>query len=107
MLAALARVIRERARMSDLVVRMEGEKFGVLCRSCSPQDAAAMAEQIRAAVIASPPAVEGTPLPVRLSAGVAGYPDHAVDMRELMLAAERALRQAKETGRNRVVAGTL
>jgi len=36
---------------------------------------------------------------------VAGYPDHAVDMRELMLAAERALRQAKETGRDRVVAG--
>jgi len=104
-LGALARVIRERARASDLVVRMEGEKFGVLCRSCSPQDAAAVAEQIRAAVIASPPVVEGTPLPVRLSAGVAGYPDHAVDMRELMLAAERALRQAKETGRDRVVAG--
>jgi diguanylate cyclase (GGDEF)-like protein len=106
-LTALARVIRERARASDLVVRMEGEKFGVLCRSCSPQDAAAVAEQIRAAVIASPPVVEGTPLPVRLSAGVAGYPDHAIDMRELMLAAERALRHAKETGRDRVVAGTL
>jgi len=66
-------------------------------------DALAIAEQIRAAVLAVPPVVEGTPMPVRLSGGVAGYPEHAVGMRELLLAAERALRQAKETGRDRVL----
>jgi diguanylate cyclase (GGDEF)-like protein len=102
-LAHLARVIRERIRASDLVVRMGGEEFGVLFRRCSPDDARAVADEIRRAVEAAPPIVEGTPMPVRLSGGIAAYPDHAVGMRELVLAAERALQQAKQTGRDRVV----
>lgn len=102
-LAHIARVIRDRVRASDLVVRMGGEEFGVLLRHCGPADALAIAEQIRTAVVTSPPVVEGTSMPVRLSGGVAGYPEHAVGMRELLLAAERALRQAKERGRDRVV----
>jgi diguanylate cyclase (GGDEF)-like protein len=101
-LAHIARIIRERVRASDLVVRMGGEEFGILLRHCGPADASVIAEQIRTAVVTTPPVVEGTPLPVRLSGGVAGYPEHAIGMRELMLAAERALRQAKETGRDRV-----
>jgi diguanylate cyclase (GGDEF)-like protein len=102
-LTHVARVIRERVRASDLLVRMGGEEFGVLFRHCAPADALHIAEQIRGAVLASPPVIEGTPMPVRLSGGVAGYPDHAVAMLELLLAAERALRHAKETGRDRVV----
>lgn len=101
-LAHIARIIRERVRASDLVVRMGGEEFGILLRHCGPADASVIAEQIRTAVVSTPPVVEGTPMPVRLSGGVAGYPEHAIGMRELMLAAERALRQAKETGRDRV-----
>ncbi len=101
-LAHVARVIRERVRASDLAVRMGGEEFGVLFRHCGPADAALVAEQIRSAVVLTPPVIEGTPMPVRLSGGVAGYPDHAVGMLELLLAAERALRHAKETGRDRV-----
>ncbi len=101
-LAHVASAIRQRVRASDLAVRMGGEEFGILLRHCGPLDALAIAEQIRAAVVAVPPVVEGTPMPVRLSGGVAGYPEHAVGMRELLLAAERALRQAKETGRDRV-----
>jgi diguanylate cyclase (GGDEF)-like protein len=101
-LAHVASAIRERVRASDLAVRMGGEEFGILLRHCGPVDALAIAEQIRASVVNNPPVVEGTPMPVRLSGGVAGYPEHAVGMRELLLAAERALRQAKETGRDRV-----
>ena len=102
-LAHLARVIRERIRASDLVVRMGGEEFGVVFRHCAPADACSVAEEIRNAVVAAPPIVEGTPMPVRFSAGIAAYPDHAIGTRELVLAAERALREAKETGRDRVV----
>ncbi|HSE53532.1 MAG TPA: diguanylate cyclase [Gemmatimonadales bacterium] len=101
-LAHVARMIRERVRASDLAVRMGGEEFGVLFRHCGPADAALVAEQIRAAVNSAPPLIEGFPIPIRLSGGVAGYPDHAVGMLELLLAAERALRHAKETGRDRV-----
>ncbi|HEX7024682.1 MAG TPA: diguanylate cyclase [Gemmatimonadales bacterium] len=101
-LAHVAGVIRERVRASDLAVRMGGEEFGVLFRHCGPADASVIAEQIRAAVSAAPPRIDGVSMPVRLSGGVAGYPDHAVGMLELLLAAERALRHAKETGRDRV-----
>jgi diguanylate cyclase (GGDEF)-like protein len=80
-LAHIASAIRERVRASDLAVRMGGEEFGILLRHCGPSDALAIAEQIRAAVLAVPPVVEGTPMPVRLSGGVAGYPEHAVGMR--------------------------
>jgi diguanylate cyclase (GGDEF)-like protein len=101
-LAHIAGIIKERVRASDLAVRLGGEEFGVLLRHCGPADAKVIAEKIRAAVVDTPPVVEGTPMPVRLSGGVAGYPEHAIAMRELLLAAERALRQAKETGRDRV-----
>lgn len=102
-LAHVARVIRERVRASDIAVRMGGEEFGILFRHCGPGDAAVIAEQIRSAVILNPPVIDGVPMPVRLSGGVAGYPDHAVGMLELLLAAERALRHAKERGRDRVM----
>ncbi|HLB54707.1 MAG TPA: diguanylate cyclase, partial [Gemmatimonadales bacterium] len=59
--------------------------------------------QIRSALLITPALVEGVALPVRLSAGIAAYPDHALAAREIMLAAERALREAKETGRDKVV----
>jgi len=101
-LSHVAGVIRERVRASDLAVRMGGEEFGILLRRCGPADAAHIAEQIRSGVILNPPVIEGVPMPVRLSGGVAAYPDHAVGMLELLLAAERALRHAKETGRDRV-----
>lgn len=102
-LVQLARVLRERVRASDPIVRMGGEEFAVMFRHCTPANALRVAEMIRAAVVAAPPIVEGTPLPVRFSAGIATYPDHAMGARELILAAERALREAKETGRDRVV----
>ena len=107
-LTHLAHVLRERIRASDLLVRVGGEEFGVLLHNCRPADAAAVADGFRRAVVGAPPIVEGTSLPVRLSGGIAGYPDHAVGARELVLAAERALREAKATGRDRViVAGRL
>jgi diguanylate cyclase (GGDEF)-like protein len=102
-LVAISRIIRERVRASDLMVRLGGEEFGVLLRSCGPQDGSVIAEQIRFALESSPPEIGGAMIPVRLSAGVAAYPDHAVGPRELLAAAERALREAKETGRDRVV----
>jgi diguanylate cyclase (GGDEF)-like protein len=102
-LAHLARVIRDRVRSSDLVARMGGEEFGVLFRHCGAADAYAVAEKIRSAVETAPPVVEATPMPVRLSGGLAEFPAHGGGVRELLLAAEQALREAKQTGRDKVV----
>lgn len=102
-LAHVARLVRDRGRASDVFARMGGEEFGVLLRRCGVTDAVAVAENIRSTLAARPPIVDGSPLPIHVSAGVASYPDQAIGIRELLLAAERALRTAKETGRNRVV----
>ncbi len=102
-LAHVARLVRDRGRASDVFARLGGEEFGVLLRRCGVTDAVAVAENIRSTLASRPPVVEGTPLPARLSAGVTSYPDQAIGIRELLLAAERALRSAKETGRDRVV----
>jgi predicted signal transduction protein with EAL and GGDEF domain len=45
---------------------------------------------------------------VTISAGIAIYPSHAMEMDSLMRAADRALYQSKEAGRNRLtMAGPL
>ncbi|HLG05437.1 MAG TPA: diguanylate cyclase, partial [Gemmatimonadales bacterium] len=99
----VAEAIRQRVRASDVVARVGGEEFGILFRSCDAAQAWKVCDEIRSALLASPPQVEGTALPIRLSAGIAVYGDQALSSRELVLAAERALRQAKETGRDRIV----
>ncbi|MGH7559459.1 MAG: diguanylate cyclase [Gemmatimonadales bacterium] len=104
-LAHVARVIQERGRASDVFARMGGEEFGVVLRRCGPADAVAVAESIRAALASRPVTLLGSPHAIRLSAGVAAYPDHAIGIRELLIAAERALRTAKESGRDRVISG--
>jgi diguanylate cyclase (GGDEF)-like protein len=102
-LTYVARLVRDRGRASDVFARLGGEEFGILLRRCGVADAVTVAENIRSALAARPAIVDGAPLPVRLSAGVASYPDHAVGVRELLLASERALRAAKEGGRDKVV----
>lgn len=98
-----ARVIRRRVRTSDLVVRMGGEEFAILFRSCGPSQARVITNEIRSALLTSPPQVEGIPFPVRLSGGIAAYPDHGLATRDIILAAERALKEAKDTGRDKVL----
>ncbi len=46
-----------------------------------------------------------TPVKLTVSVGVASYPQHGDTFRTLVEAADRALYQAKEEGRDRVVVG--
>lgn len=102
-LTYIARLVRDRGRASDVFARLGGEEFGILLRRCGVADAVTVAENIRSSLAIKPPIVDGSPLPVRLSVGVASYPDHALGVRELLLASEHALRAAKEGGRDKVV----
>jgi diguanylate cyclase (GGDEF)-like protein len=99
-----ARVIAGSVRTSDPVGRMGGEEFAVLLRRCRPDDARRIAEKIRSGVSGAPVALGEGSVTVRVSLGLAGYPDHGNSGKEVLGAAERALGQAKQTGRDRVVA---
>ena len=61
-----------------------------------------LAERICEAIRGYPFGAEGeTPLPVTVSIGVAVFPQHAASATALLRAADRALYQAKNSGRDR------
>ena len=102
-LGHVGRCLGQVVRSSDFVARMGGEEFGVLARRCSPDHAAALAERLRQAIASDPITYEESVLSVRASAGAACYPRHASSGAELLAAAEKALQEAKRSGRDRVV----
>lgn len=99
-LIAIANVLREAARTSDIVARTGGEEFVVLAPDASADDATELAERLRQQVAGSRPVVGGRPLAVTASFGVAQVTGSASQLLEL---ADSALYHAKEQGRNCVV----
>ena len=109
-LVHLARVLTGAIRATDAVVsRLGGDELAVLLPGCSAEVAARRAEDLVAAVRATPlPLPDGRLLPLTVSVGVAHAPDHASDLCDLYGAADAALYAAKRGGRDRsAVAATV
>lgn len=106
-LREVAQVLRECSRAEDLVARYGGEEFILAIPTASPTQAKARAERIRAAIESRRLAVDGNPLRVTASLGLAfARPGKLKSATSLITAADRALYQAKHGGRNRVVLRT-
>lgn len=94
-------------RSGDLVARYGGEEFAAILANASAATAAAVAEDMRArvAALALPHGASETAPFVTISLGVATFiPQRTARATDLIAAADRALYQAKGSGRNRVVA---
>jgi len=100
-LAAVAAVIQDGCRDSDIPCRYGGDELMVVMLNATPQASAATAERWRARLAGFQ--YHGQPLAISFSAGVAGYPRHAATLEALLKAADDALYQAKAQGRNRTV----
>ncbi|GAB5403554.1 MAG: diguanylate cyclase [Aureliella sp.] len=100
-LVTFAGILRDTARESDIVARFGGEEFVIICRGCSNTAAAGRAEDMRRAVLNTPvPSLDGRTMTA--SFGVTEI--QSGDTHELVLSrADRALMDAKESGRNRVI----
>jgi diguanylate cyclase (GGDEF)-like protein len=99
-LVMLAEALRRATRTSDVVARLGGEEFGVLAPETDEAEAFLLAERLRAEVRA---AFARETEKMTISCGVASFPVHGITSGELLHAADRALYEAKESGRDRSI----
>ncbi|MDT7778260.1 MAG: hypothetical protein QOC99_772 [Acidobacteriota bacterium] len=98
-LRILAAALREEVRGVDTATRYGGEEFAIILPQAGPEGALGVAERLRSRI-------ERTEVPgvgcITASLGVATFPLNASSRELLVTTADRALYQAKHSGRNRV-----
>ena len=99
-LASVGAALRSVVRARDFAGRNGGEEFAVLLPDTDIAAALEIAERVRATI--ADVTLPGTDVPVTVSVGVAGFPDHASTLERLDRLADAALYVAKRQGRNRV-----
>ncbi len=101
-LREVGQALRNAARLTDAVARLGGEEFGLLLPHATPEQAAQVAERLRAAVAALHVETEdGRSIKVTISIGLAELaPGNVLD--GALSHADKALYRAKHGGRNRV-----
>jgi diguanylate cyclase (GGDEF)-like protein/PAS domain S-box-containing protein len=105
-LRMISRICREALRSGDVAARIGGEEFGILLPHTDAAAAASTAERLRASVEKKRCLFEGQQISCTISLGVAeaNLPDE--DLEGLIKRADKALYQAKRSGRNRVCSGS-
>jgi diguanylate cyclase (GGDEF)-like protein/PAS domain S-box-containing protein len=98
----LSALLLQRLRDGDLLARIGGDEFGVILRSCGPEDAAQVAESLRKMIFETGFFWQNKSYPTGLSIGLITDIDQFDSLNELMRVADAACFMAKEKGRNRV-----
>jgi diguanylate cyclase (GGDEF)-like protein len=102
-LKGVAKILKQKARDTDIVARYGGEEFAVVMPETDLAGARVIAERIRESVMAEVFQTEVGPLSVTLSIGVATFPDHADGKQSVVDLADQCLYHAKRHGRNQTV----
>ncbi len=102
-LRALGECLAGIVRASDVACRFGGEEFVLVFPEMPQSIAIARAEQLRTSWEARVVLSDGAEIRSTLSIGLAMRPEHGDAPEMLIQAADRALYEAKRTGRNRVV----
>lgn len=95
-LVYLGQKLKEKAGEKDMVIRFGGEEFIVLMNQCSMEEAFQRMESFRGEIEQD----ENSPVPFRISAGIAEYRGN---FHKAVLKVDYALYQAKKRGRNQVI----
>lgn len=106
-IAAVGTLLLRRFRSTDKLGRYGGEEFTLVLTDCSAENALRMVEDLREAFAAIKFTASGEQFSCTLSAGISDnqrFPNAAPD--ELIDRADKALYQAKNSGRNRVCIAT-
>ena len=104
-LTHIARTLRVAARAADTVGRLGGDEFVVILHGCAPAEALDACQRIRSHIVGNPALVgpDARPLDITASFGIALLKPH-MRPEEALASADLALYDAKNAGRNTVVA---
>ena len=103
-LSEIGKMLKKRVRESDLTCRYGGEEFTIILPNTEPGNAFQVCDEFRGMVAGYTFKYVGSQFQMTLSIGIAGLSSsEAESADELIALADRALYQAKERGRNRVV----
>jgi len=102
-LKALAKVLKQSVRASDMVIRYGGEEFLIILQDAEDHNADRVAENIRVAVENIKTQVAGVVIQKTISIGIADFPSDSDTFWQAVKYADVALYRAKDEGRNRVV----
>ncbi len=105
-LKELAVILKRSVRDSDVVARTGGEEFSVILPKADSRRSAVLATRIRREVASRHFSVYGKTIRITISIGTASIPADAelCEPQMMLYFADQALLQAKESGRDRVVA---
>jgi diguanylate cyclase (GGDEF)-like protein len=87
-------------RVSDVIGRVGGDRFGIVLAHCPDHAIAIVAEKILATVSRMPIDTLAGAVYATVSVGAAAYPDQAKTAYDVMTRAETALAEAKRAGRD-------
>ncbi|WP_348653031.1 diguanylate cyclase [uncultured Sulfurimonas sp.] len=97
----VANILKKHLRSSDLIARFGGEEFCILLDDISEEKALNKFEDIRAAFESNILSVSGATISYTVSIGL--YYGNACSLEDMLTLADKALYEAKETGRNKVI----
>lgn len=102
-LKEIATCIKNAIRLNDIPARYGGEEFVVIIPESTAQGALKTAERIRTSIEQHTIVSLGRNLKVTISIGCSSFPENAPSQQALIDTADKALYNAKEHGRNRVM----
>lgn len=102
LLCSVAGLLRESLREADVVARLGGDEFAVFLSQADGARAEAAAEQLLQAARGHTHLVGEQVVGTTLSIGIALVPDHGTTVEELLVRADLAMYEAKDSGRNGV-----
>ena len=100
-ISAVATIVLEALRPTDMAVRFGGEEFLVLLPNCTLEEGRSVAERVRAIISTTPVMLSHGPKlpPLTVSAGVTVLTGQET-VEDLVSSADAALYRAKRAGRN-------
>jgi diguanylate cyclase (GGDEF)-like protein len=87
-------------RVSDVIGRLGGDRFGIVLSHCRAEDIPAAAEKILGAISAAPVTTASGSVYATASIGSAAFPDQGLTSYDVITRAESALAEAKRAGRD-------